>query len=71
MKTSISKMHKVLKLDTIEERANKLFIKFLKSKSNQELIANEINQFVESQTEKPTRFKTPYDGHLQSIQEAS
>lgn len=41
-KTSIRTIHKVLKLETIEERANNLFLKFLTNKSKQSLIAKEI-----------------------------
>ncbi|CAF1128993.1 unnamed protein product, partial [Brachionus calyciflorus] len=62
-------IHKVLKLDTIEERANKLFIKFLTTKSNHELIANDINQFVESQTDNPKGFKTLYSTILNKVNE--
>jgi len=59
IKTSIRTIHKVLKLETIEERANQLFIKFLTAKANQDLIAHEILEFNNSQLGTQSRFITP------------
>jgi hypothetical protein len=61
IKTSIRTIHRVLKLETVEERANNLFTKFLLSKSKQELIASDISQYVEAQLSQTKRFKTPFD----------
>ncbi|RNA03111.1 hypothetical protein BpHYR1_015186 [Brachionus plicatilis] len=43
--TSIKHIHKVLNLETIEERANNLFVKFLTNKSKIETIAKEIQEY--------------------------
>ena len=54
-------IHRILKLETIEERANQLFIKFLKSKSKQSLIAQEIHHYMTTRTQSQKRFQTPFD----------
>ena len=60
-KTSIRTIHKVLKLETIEERANNLFLRFLSNKSKQTLIAKEIELFILSERPNLKRFSTPFD----------
>ncbi|RNA15901.1 hypothetical protein BpHYR1_053393 [Brachionus plicatilis] len=50
LKTSIDTIHKTLNIEKIEERTNSLFIKFLKSRSNHALIAEEINKFKKNKT---------------------
>ena len=62
LKTSVNSIHKTLQIDTIDQRANKLFIKFIKTKSNNELIANEIAQYHAASNHNITkRFITPFD----------
>jgi hypothetical protein len=62
LKTSIKTIHKELKIDKVEERANQLFIKFIKTREKHELIAQEINDYMNrgNPQEKP-KFKTPLD----------
>ncbi|RMZ99165.1 AP-like endonuclease reverse transcriptase [Brachionus plicatilis] len=60
IKTSIETIHKVLRLETVHERSNALFIKFKTSKSKLNLIANEIREY-QSEAHTPRRFETPFD----------
>lgn len=64
IKTPIRTIHKVLKLDTIEQRANNLFVKFLQSKTKQDIIAYEIQQFTQNH-QANKRFKTPLDNFFE------
>lgn len=48
IKTRIRTIHGILKLDTIDEKTNHLFVKFLKAKSEQELIAIEIHKYKQT-----------------------
>ncbi|RNA12218.1 RNA-directed DNA polymerase from mobile element jockey-like [Brachionus plicatilis] len=61
LKTPIRTIHKILKLETIEERANNLFLRFLSNKSKQVLIAKEIEQFMLSEHPNLIRFSNPFD----------
>jgi hypothetical protein len=65
IKSSITSIHKNLKLDTISDRANKLFTKFVTSKNHQPLIAQEIAKFTSEQSATYKRFKTPLDVYFQ------
>ena len=60
LKASIDTIHKTLKMEKVEERSNSLFVKFLKSRTNHELIAKEINDFISNKNqESSSKFKTP------------
>jgi hypothetical protein len=60
LKTSIDTIHKTLKIEQIDDRAHSLFIKFLKSRSNHELIAKEISDFASNRTTlDQDKFQTP------------
>ena len=61
MKTSIKTIHQKLKVDMIDDRANNLFVKFLKSKTDQPTIANEIIAFLNDNSLVNKRFTTPLD----------
>ncbi|CAF0704716.1 unnamed protein product [Brachionus calyciflorus] len=66
MRTSIKTIHQKLKLDLIEDRANLLFMKFIASKQNQEIIANEILVFLNDNQSSPKRFCTPLDNYFKN-----
>ncbi|RNA23492.1 AP-like endonuclease reverse transcriptase [Brachionus plicatilis] len=62
LKTSIITIHKELKIDLIDDRANKLFLKFVATKQNHELIANETKDYlVHSTNRNNSKYKTPFD----------
>ena len=55
-------MHKVLKIDKIEDRSNQLFIKFMKTRAQHELIAKEIHDYLSKRpNESQQKFRTVYD----------
>ena len=55
-------MHKVLKIDKIENRSNQLFIKFMKTRVQHELIAKEIHDYLSKRpNESQQKFRTVYD----------
>ncbi|RMZ94400.1 hypothetical protein BpHYR1_037664 [Brachionus plicatilis] len=51
---------KIIRL--IYDRANKLFLKFVATKQNHELIANEIKDYlIHSTNRNNSKYKTPFD----------
>ncbi|RNA37605.1 RNA-directed DNA polymerase from mobile element jockey-like [Brachionus plicatilis] len=61
-KTSIATIHKVLKLDMVEKRANELFLRFIHAKKKQDIIAQEIGEYLKSPRSTTTnRFLTIFD----------
>lgn len=62
LKTSIETIHKTLHMEKIDDRANALFLKFLKSKKNIDLIAKEINDYSNNNNNSnQSKYKTPLD----------
>ena len=61
IKTSIETINKTLKMEKIDDRANALFLKFLKSKKNIDLIAKEIYEYSNNNNSNQPKYKTPLD----------
>ena len=61
IKTTIETIHKTLNMEKIDDRANALFLKFLKSKRNIDLIAKEINEYSKNKNSNQPKHKTPLD----------
>ena len=62
LKTRTTTILKRLNLISIQERTKKIFDRFVVSRSNNDLITQEINQYNSSISVNPTkRFKTLFD----------
>ncbi|RNA40212.1 hypothetical protein BpHYR1_041454 [Brachionus plicatilis] len=58
----IKTIHKELKIDLIDDRANKLFSKFITTRQSHEIIAQEIQDFLlQSSSRNNLKYKTPFD----------
>ncbi|RNA04379.1 AP-like endonuclease reverse transcriptase [Brachionus plicatilis] len=62
LKTSIKTIHKELRIDLIDDRANKLFSKFITSRQSHEIIAQEIQDFLlKNSSRNNLKYKTTFD----------
>ncbi|RNA40585.1 hypothetical protein BpHYR1_017108 [Brachionus plicatilis] len=62
LKTSIKTIHKELRIDLIDDRANKLFSKFITTRQSHEIIAQEIQDFLfKNSSRNNLKYKTPFD----------
>ncbi|RNA38043.1 RNA-directed DNA polymerase from mobile element jockey-like [Brachionus plicatilis] len=61
-RTSIKTIHKELRIDLIDDRANKLFSKFITTRQSHEIIAQGIQDFLlHNSSRNNLKYKTPFD----------
>ncbi|RNA13071.1 hypothetical protein BpHYR1_017481 [Brachionus plicatilis] len=60
--STIKTIHKELRIDLIDDRANKLFSKFIITRQSHEIIAQEIQDFLlQNSSRNNLKYKAPFD----------